>query len=45
MKDFLNAVNECKDIETLQNVVSILIEGMQKGMKETSLFATKVKRA
>lgn len=40
MKDFLNAVNECKDIETLQNVVSILFEGMQKGMKDTSLFAT-----
>ena len=40
MKDFLKVVDACDDIQVVKNVVNILIDGMQKGMKETSLFAT-----
>ena len=40
MKDFLKVVSECKDLKALQNVVSILVDGMETGMKDADMFAT-----
>ena len=40
MKEFLETVNTCNDIQVVKNVVSILVDGMEIGMNDAAILET-----